>query len=222
MILFVTGTGTGIGKTALTTALTQHLVFIGVSAVAVKPLETGCEPDPLDALALASASNRPRLSSHPSFYRVPPPLSPYAATLSGESPPDFDGIVHTCQALAAQAEVLIVEGAGGLMVPLDQTRSMADLALALGATLLMVAPDRLGVLSDVISTVECAQRRQLPIAAIVLNRGACPPDPSRTHNATIVQERCQVPVVTIDTIDPANPTRAILDSGLLSHLALSR
>lgn len=198
MILFVTGTGTGVGKTMVTRGLTAWMKVQQLPVVAVKPLETGCVPAPLDAIALERACAHPGLSAQPGFYRVAPPLSPYAATLAGEAPPDFEGIVATCLSLERRADPLIVEGAGGLLVPLDATRTMADLALALGSKLLLVAPDRLGVLSDLLAVIECANHRALPIAAIVLNRGASPSDPSRAHNARIIAERVSAPVVTFE------------------------
>lgn len=201
MILFVTGTGTGVGKTVVTVALTELLVSIGLSVAAIKPLETGCEPDALDAIALAAACKRPELSTQPGFYRARAPLSPYAATLGGEPPPKLESIVEACRTVAATgSNPLIVEGAGGLLVPLSATHSMADLALALGSKLVLVAPDRLGVLSDVLATVECAAHRNLPIGAIVLNRGTAPHDVSRAHNAEILRQRCSAPVVIFESL----------------------
>jgi dethiobiotin synthetase len=222
VILFVTGTGTGVGKTAVATSLTQLLDFIGVSVASVKPLETGCEPHPSDAIKLAAACKQPALSDHPAFYRARAALSPYAATLAGEPSPNFEAIVHACQALAVETRLLIVEGAGGLLVPLDRARSMADLALALGSKLLLVAPDRLGVLSDVLAAVECAERRGLTLLAIVLNRGVGPTDASREHNARILRERCSIPVVTLDAATDGDGLDAMRQSGLLDVLGLAR
>lgn len=222
MILFVAGTGTGVGKTSVAAALTQLLVFTQFSVVSVKPIETGCEPDPLDAIALAAACKRPELSRHPGFYRARAAVSPYAATLGGEPPPDFDAIVDACRSLASEADPLIVEGAGGLLVPLDATHTIADLAMALGSKLVLVAPDRLGVLSDVLATVECAQRRGLAVAAIVLNRGVAPADPSREHNARILRERLSIPVLTLEAAPEPDRLDAIRNCGLIDALGLLR
>lgn len=222
MILFVTGTGTGVGKTAVTVGLTQLFVSIGVSVVAVKPIETGCAPEAHDANALAAACRRPDLSRHPGFYRASRPLSPYAATLAGEPLADFETVVGTCRTLAVDADPLLVEGAGGLLVPIDATRTMADIAVALGSKLLLVAPDRLGVLSDVFATLECAAHRGLTVLAVVLNRGVGPADSARDHNAFILRERCAAPVVTLEAISPDHPLDAIRGSGLLEALGLAR
>jgi len=222
VILFVTGTATGVGKTAVSAGLTQLLVLTGFSVVSVKPLETGCEPDPLDAIELAAACGRPELSRRRGFYRARAAVSPYAATLAGEPPPDFDSIVAACRTLASEADPLIVEGAGGLLVPLDASRTVADLAVALGSKLLLVAPDRLGVLSDVLATVECAQHRGLAVLAIVLNRGVNAADPSREHNARILRERLPIPVLTLEAASGTQRLDAIRTSGLLEALDLMR
>lgn len=224
MILFVTGTGTGVGKTVVTRSLTAHLKASSFPVVSLKPLETGCDPDALDAIALATACGKPELARDPRFYRVAPPLAPYAATLSGSPPPDFDGLVRTCRALAEGSSLCLVEAAGGLLVPLDANRTMAEFALALGSRLVLVAPDRLGVLSDTLAIVEAATRRDLPIAAVVLNRGAHPPDPSQQHNAQILAERTRLPVTVFEPagLDDASLIAAVQESGLLDHLGLQR
>jgi len=90
--LFVGGTGTGVGKTYVARALARALSReAGRAVAALKPLETGCDPDPLDALALAGACGRPELAHHRGLYRVPPPLAPYAATLGGLPAPRGGG-----------------------------------------------------------------------------------------------------------------------------------
>lgn len=224
MILFITGTGTGVGKTVVARALTLSAKAASFPVVSLKPLETGCEPDPLDAISLATACGTPEVAHHPAFYRVPPPLSPYAATLSGCHAPDFDAIASTCRSYAETSQPCLVEAAGGLLVPLDATRSMADLALALGSRLVLVAPDRLGVLSDMLAVVEAADRRSLPIAAIVLNRGAYPVDASQQHNAQILAERTGLPTVTFEpaNLEDANLISEVRRSGLLDVLGLTR
>jgi dethiobiotin synthetase len=196
--LFVTATGTGVGKTFVTRGLARALLRRGNPVYAIKPLETGCTPDPLDAVALARACGRPELARAPGLYRVAPPLSPYAATLAGCRPsPTPAELATSVRALAASDAVVLVEGAGGLLVPLDAHRTMADLAAALALPLLLVANDALGVLSFTFTAVESAHARELPIAGVVLTRTApASPDDSTQHNATILAERlAPVPVL---------------------------
>lgn len=199
--LFVTGTGTGIGKTFVTRGLARALVRRGKAVAALKPVETGCDPDPVDALALADACRRPELARSMGFYRARAPLAPYAATLAGESPPPD---VATLAGLVAHAgrgcDLALVEGAGGLFVPLTRHEDLAHLAAELGLPLLIVAPDGLGVLSHARSALMAARHCGLPLemAALVLVRApATQGDPSRRWNAAILAD-LELPVVVFE------------------------
>jgi dethiobiotin synthetase len=191
---FVTATGTSSGKTYLARGLTAKLRREGVRIAALKPLETGCDPEPLDAVALARACGRPELARDIAFYRVRSPVSPYAAMLSGAGAPDFDRIVRRLNELAADFDCTIIEGAGGLLVPLDQERDMADLAAALACPLIIAVPNRLGVLSYARTTVESARARGLRIAAVVLTEPDETPDSSSETNLRILRERLSLPL----------------------------
>ena len=169
--LFVTGTGTEIGKTVVTTALATALRRQGHKVAAVKPVETGCEPTALDATRLADACGRPQLASAPGLYRAARPAAPLAATRAGEQqPPTAASLAEATLAAGGEADWLIAEGAGGLLVPLDEGHTIADLARKLSAELIVVAPDVLGTLSHTLTAVESARSRKLPIACVVLNR----------------------------------------------------
>lgn len=206
--LFVSGTTTGAGKTTITRALAQALVLRGRSVAAIKPLETGVDRVAEDAVALAAACGRPELASDPAWYRARRPASPYAATLEGESPPRLDAILARIGTL--DVELVLCEGAGGLLVPLDRERTMADLARALGLPLLLVAPDRLGVLSDVLSIHEAAEHRGLAVAAIALSATTPEPDSSTGTNLRILSERLPVPVVPIGHRGPVDALVEVL------------
>lgn len=210
--LFVSGTGTGVGKTVVTTALAAALRARGEAVVALKPIETGCAPEPLDALALAAACGRPELAHLSGSYRARAPLAPFAATLAGEPALAWDALVGAVRPHLGAPHVL-VEGAGGLLVPLDPTRTIAELAAALELPLLLVARDALGVLSDTLAAVECATRRGLEIAAVVLRT---PPDPdsSIASNVDILAARIDPPVLRFPNLaegaDPAAAGAAVL------------
>lgn len=194
--LFVTATGTGVGKTWVTRGVARAAFRAGRRFPAVKPIETGCAPDPLDAVALARACGRPALAHADGLYRARPSLSPYAASLEGDPPvPSLDALVRACAALAADADGVLVEGAGGLLVPLDATRTIADLARALALPLLVVAEDTLGVLSHVLTACESARARSLRLAGVVLTqREASRDDASTRTNRRILAERLDAPV----------------------------
>lgn len=182
---FVTATGTGAGKTTVTAALARALVAQGKDVVALKPIETGVDPVAADALALAEACGRPELAADRRWYRARPPLSPHAAQLEGHAPIDLPTLAAAVREHAGDRLVL-VEGAGGLLVPLDERATLADLAVELALPLLLVAPNRLGVLSETLTAAESADRRSLSIAAVVLNQPAIPTDASAKTNARVL------------------------------------
>jgi dethiobiotin synthetase len=195
--LFVTATATASGKTFVTRALTRALRQAGGHPAALKPIETGIAPDPVDALALARACARPELACASGLFRDALPLAPYAISLeTGRPPPDPDVLAARTRELARGADTLLVEGAGGLLVPLSSTTTIADLARALALPMLVVAPNQLGVLSSVLTCLDSARQRHLPIAAVVLVDHRCvPADPSTRTNRRILQERLDVPVL---------------------------
>lgn len=193
--LFITATGTSAGKTFVARALAVYLSRAGVRVGAIKPLETGCDPDALDAIELGRTCGHPELAQDSAFYRAKPAIAPYAATLSGSTSPDISVIISRVLELSDEFDWLLIEGAGGLLVPLDRVRDMADLATALTCPLLIAAPNQLGVLSHVRATVEAAQNRALPIAAVVLTDIDASPDLSAETNLQILRERLAIPVV---------------------------
>ncbi len=201
--LFITGPATNAGKTFITRALARLARAHHQHPAALKPLETGAEPDPLDALALARACARPELARAPGLFRAALPLAPYAACLeAGAIPPEPAMLAARVRELGAGADPLLVEGAGGLLVPLGPSSSIADLAVLLGLPLLIVAPDQLGVLSSVLTCVEAAHSRELRIAAVVLtDHGNSSADPSTRTNHRILQQRLRMPVLRFPRCD---------------------
>jgi dethiobiotin synthetase len=220
--VFVTSTGTSSGKTFVARALTRALVLAGKRVAALKPIETGCVPFPQDALALAAAAGNSSLAYAAAWYRAAPPLAPYAVTLAtGEPAPAFEAIVAHTKAFESAYDRVVVEGAGGLLVPLDRERSMADLARAIGYPLLLVASDELGVLSHVFTSCEAARSRELPLTAVILTRVAAESDPSRASNCQILRERLDLPVLQFPHVpdDDSALASAAVSCGLLAALS---
>jgi dethiobiotin synthetase len=226
--LFVTGVGTGVGKTFVTRGLTAALVATGRKVAALKPLETGfVDPAQSDAAGLARAAGRPELHADAGFYRATAPLSPYAATLNGEPPPPpLRALVDAVHRGARGCELCLVESAGGLLVPIDARSTTAELAAALGIPLLLVAPNALGVLSAVLTSAECARQRSIEVRAVVLVDAAPgQADLSAQTNARILDERLGVPVFEFPWVEQgtdAELASAALSSGLLSMALESR
>ena len=169
---FITGVGTGVGKTWVARGLARALRRQGRRVAAIKPIETGVVAEPFDALALARAAATPELVHAPGLYRARGALAPYAATLSGEAPPlGLEALADVVRGLASRYDVAVVEGAGGLLVPIDVDVTVADLAVALPLPIILVARDELGVLSYTLTAVESARARNLSILAVVLVTG---------------------------------------------------
>lgn len=172
---FVTGTDTSVGKTVITGGLTGVFRKNGVRAAALKPVQTGGieSEDGLlseDALFYRAAAGLLYSSRemNPCCFRQP--LSPnLAARLSGEAiDPEF--LAETYQRLAGENEVVLVEGAGGICVPLlDYHFTMADLARLLGLPLLVVARPGLGTINHTVLTVRYAQREGIEVKGIIIN-----------------------------------------------------
>lgn len=192
----ITATGTGVGKTFLTRGLGRALARRG-EVLAIKPFETGVSAEgALDAAAIARASRTPQdLVDAAPWYRAVAPLAPLAATLEGEPPPQWAEIVAALRVLRARASWLLVEGAGGVLVPVDEEHDLVDLADALDAHVVMVAPDALGTLSHTRTALESLERRGVTPAAVVL-RAVEPADRSAATNATILARYTDSPIVT--------------------------
>ncbi|NOY90668.1 MAG: dethiobiotin synthase [Deltaproteobacteria bacterium] len=170
---FISATGTGVGKTWLTRGLARALSRTGRSVAALKPIETGVLTRPLDAVAIARASGHPTDADLPNLYRATPPLAPYAITLQGDHEPLIMApIVSMIETRAREVEWLLVEAAGGLLVPLTERESLAAFAQRLDYPLVLVSPDELGTLSHSLTAVESATERGLHLQAVVLTRCA--------------------------------------------------
>lgn len=195
--IFVSGTGTGVGKTFVTRGIAAALRERGRKIAALKPIETGGETQGArDSESVARAAGRPELAEFRGFFRSPLPLSPYAAALeTGVPPPSLRSLVDAVHLAARGSELVLIEGAGGLLVPIDARESVAEFVAALGLPLLLVAPNALGVLSSVLTTAESARSRGIELRAVVL---VDPPegqeDVSVKTNARILDERLGAPV----------------------------
>lgn len=220
--LFISGTGTGVGKTWLTRGLARLATNAGIKVAALKPIETGVSGHPEDALRIARAAHRPELAFAPGLARRERPVSPYAAQLAGEAPIDLDDVRRATEGAAAHSDLLLVEGAGGLFVPIDATHDLIALVAALDLPLVLVAPNRLGVLSDAIATVLAARTVGIePIAIVLTPIGR---DESSSSNADILAERLQLEVRTLDSSEDDDDALAacVAKAGLDHLLGLGR
>lgn len=176
--LFVTATGTGIGKTYVTAGLARLLRRQGKPVRAVKPVISGFDPaNPaesdssllLDALGVATT---PDAVAALSPWRFAAPLSPdMAAAREGRSVP-FDDIVAFCRAAMTPPGPLLIEGVGGVMVPLDARHTVLDWIVALGCPALLVTGSYLGTLSHTLTALAVLRAAGVPVAGIIINESA--------------------------------------------------
>jgi dethiobiotin synthetase len=173
--LFVTATDTGVGKTYLTAMIARSLCASGVRVGAYKPVASGAERNSDGTVVWSDVRIlREATGGHFEDDRICPtrlevPLAPPVAARREGTHLDFN---HMCTGAAwwlGRVEVLLVEGVGGLLCPLTEDKTIADLAVALGYPLLIVARLGLGTINHTLLTVEAARNRGLEIAGIVLN-----------------------------------------------------
>jgi dethiobiotin synthetase len=199
---FVTGTDTGVGKTFLAAALLTHARARGLRTHALKPAETGCaratdgELLPADGMLLRAAAGDEDLPIDTVVpHRYEAPVAPAVAARREGRPFSLERTLAAARALAATADLLVIEGAGGLLVPYGDDLLAADLAVRLGAPLLVVARAGLGTINHSLLTVFEARRRGLQVAAVLLNAiSPMAADPSIDDNAAEIHRVAGVPV----------------------------
>jgi dethiobiotin synthetase len=181
--LFVTGTDTGVGKTFVACALAAGLRARGRRVAVMKPVETGVVGQPEDALRLREAAGDPAGLDDVCPYRLRAPLAPsVAARLEGVTI-DVDRLAALVRRRASEADVLLVEGAGGFLVPLDGETTWRELVARLGMPLLIVAANRLGTINHCALTAHAAATRGLAVRGFVLSQPDVATDPSIATNA---------------------------------------
>ncbi|ATG93856.1 dethiobiotin synthase [Paracidovorax citrulli] len=174
---FVTGTDTGVGKTLASAGLLHALARHHARVVGMKAVAAGAEPigpggalANEDVLALRAASTIQVAPALDNPVLLPDPLSPHIAARRAGTRIDIAAIVQAFRALAAQADAVVVEGAGGFHVPLSDTENGADLAQALGLPVVLVVGLRLGCLSHAALTADAIRARGLPLAGWIASR----------------------------------------------------
>ena len=210
--LFITGTDTEVGKTAVTAALAADFRRRGVNVGVMKPVATGCArrrgrlvSEDAERLMRAAGSNDPIEWVCP--YRFEPPVAPMVALrqVQGDRSSvraelveartiSFDRIEESFHKLSARHDLVLVEGIGGLLVPLDARRSVADLARRLGLPVLIVARAGLGTVNHTLLTLEAARAQGLEILGVVFNQRGGRPSLAERTNPGIIRRLGNVPV----------------------------
>ncbi|MEJ2716861.1 MAG: dethiobiotin synthase [Deltaproteobacteria bacterium] len=172
--LFVTGTDTGVGKTVVAAGLVRFVRSRGLRALAVKPIETGCSVKdgmlyPEDGAFLQKASEEDITLDECAPFRFSLPAAPYrAAAMEGKHLKMADLVEHVL-ALSEEADLTVVEGAGGLMVPVEEDSMMIDFMVRLGYPILLVARRTLGTMNHTLLSVDALEKRGVAPVGIILS-----------------------------------------------------
>ena len=199
---FVIGTDTNVGKTYVASSLVRHFAAKGYSTIGMKPIASGCMRDGNgvllndDVSALALASNVPASLDLINPYRFEPAIAPHIAAAQVEKIIDCEVVRLAYQQLKALADVVIVEGAGGFLVPLNNQETLADLAVLLNIPVILIVGMRLGCINHALLTVEAIKSRGLTLAGWVANRVDAEM-PVFEENLVSLQQRIAAPCISV-------------------------
>jgi dethiobiotin synthetase len=194
--LLITGTDTGIGKTTVASAIAAALGRRGHDIGVIKPVETGCEPasdgslTALDALQLRWAAGRNDAIEIVCPFRLRDPLAPSVAARRAGTELDLADVVRHVRAMIERCELALVEGAGGLLVPLTPSSTFADLARACDLRVLVVVGNRLGAINHARLTLDWARTAKLSVAGYVVNTLSRESDLAAQTNIEVLRELC--------------------------------
>jgi dethiobiotin synthetase len=205
--VFVTGTGTEVGKTVVAAVLARTLAEEGKRVAVFKPAVTGLEEEgETDHALLRRASGSSQSDEEIAPYRYQPPASPHlAAALAGEEI-DPERLRQTARDAAGAADAIVCEGVGGLLVPLSPAYLVRDLAADLGYPVVVVAAPGLGTINHTLLTLESARAAGLEVAAVVLNPWPEEPSEIERSNRETIAELGEVGVETLPRLDLGDPS----------------
>jgi dethiobiotin synthetase len=216
---FITGTDTGVGKTLIAAALIHRFTQQGMKAIGMKPVAAGARPhdgqllnEDVEQLMAASNVEAPLLLINP--YVFDSPVAPHIAASQSGVVMSLDKIKAAFHALAPLADILVIEGAGGFLVPLNDGEDMADLAVSLELPIILVVGMRLGCLSHALLTVAAIEARGLRLAGWVAN-SIDPGMANFEENLASLRQRIDAPCLGVvpwfATLSLAAPWSAAMD-----------
>jgi dethiobiotin synthetase len=199
--VFVTGTDTGVGKTALAAAIAAALRARGERVAAAKPVLTGLDEDgPFDHELLAATTGQPPEDVAP--VRFGPAVSPHLAAELAGAALEVGTLAARTLATGRTQDILVVEGVGGLLVPLGPRSSVRDLAAALDLPVVIAARPGLGTINHTLLTLEAARTAGLDVRAVVLTPWPAEPSAMERSNAETIAGRGDVPVAHLPPTRP--------------------
>ena len=177
--IFITATGTDVGKTFVAASLIGHFRQMGRIVEAIKPVVSGFDPaqaassDPGLLLRALGVSVTPDSIERISPWRFRAPLSPDMAAQRERRSINVDDVITFCQsAIEQRRDLLLIEGVGGIMVPLDGERTILDVMMTLGLPLILVTGSYLGTISHTLTALDSLYRRDMNVLAIIVSETA--------------------------------------------------
>ena len=194
LTLFVTASGTDIGKTFVACGLTRAFRSAGRGVAVLKPVMSGFDPDDLassDAgrlIAATGAAVTPESVDAIAPWRFAEPISPDMAAARSGRAIDFDALLQFCREARGRApDILLIEGVGGVMAPVGPRRTVLDWADALGHPVLLVVGTYLGAISHALTAAAVVRDRAIPIASVVLSESVDNPVPPAETGAALAR-----------------------------------
>ena len=225
---FFTGTDTGVGKTLIAGAIAKALAAAGRRVGVMKPFESGCRREgglliAEDARFLKKMSGAADDLSLICPYALARPLAPGVAAQEENIVIDMATVTTAFARIAARHDLVLVEGAGGLMVPVTAEHLTVDLVRLLGLPLVIIARTTLGTINHTLLTVKQAQSEGIAVRGIILNKLSAAPDEAEETNPAVIQKLSRVPLLGVVPHIPARDRQnpELLSSLVCSHIDLS-
>ena len=204
--VFVTGTGTEVGKTVVGAVIARTLAAEGKSVAVFKPAVTGLDEEgEADHELLRRAAGSSQSDEEIAPYRYGPPASPHLAAAMADEEIVPERLLAAARAAAASADTLVCEGVGGLLVPLAWPYLIRDLAADLGLSLVIAASPGLGTINYTLLTLEAARGAGLEVEYVVLTPWPAPPSAIEESNRETIAALGKVRVETLPPLDLADP-----------------
>ena len=204
--IFVTGTGTEVGKTVVAAVTARSLAATGSSVAVFKPAVTGLdEPGEADHELLRRAAGSTQSDAEIAPYRFGPPASPHLAAERAGEQIEREKLLAAARAAAEGADALVCEGVGGLLVPLAPDYLVRDFAVDLGLPLAIAAATGLGTINHTLLTIEAARGAGLEVVVVVLTPWPASPSPIEESNRETIASLGEVRVETLPRLDLGDP-----------------
>lgn len=205
--VFVTGTGTEVGKTVVAAAIARTLAAEGRRVGVFKPAVTGLDEGvETDHALLRRASGCGQSDEEIAPYRYGPPASPHLAAAMAGGEIDPERLRQAARAAAAAADAIVCEGVGGLLVPLSPDYLVRDLAADLGYPVIVAANPGLGTINHTLLTIESARAAGLDVTAVVLTPWPEEPTEIERSNRETIASLAGVEIHTLPHLDLADPS----------------